>query len=418
MASPLLPPGYLHTDGAAIVDAAGRRVRLAGVNWYGCDCTALVVGGLDHQPLEVLCRLIVSLGFNTLRLPFCVELVADNPAVDHFLDAEPSLTGKTALEIMDAVVAAAGRQGLKVVLDSHRGPAGWSTQENGLWYTREYPESAWINSWVQLARRYAGDSTVIGCDLHNEPGSPPPQASAWPGNGGALWAYGDGRFGGSPRDWAAAATHAANRILSVNPDLLILVEGVRYDPAGPPGNNGVYWFGGNLTGMRSGAFPHRLRPARIDLEVPNRLVYSVHDYGPDMYRAIPWCQAGSTAANPDACYSVCDATWGFIVEEGIAPVLVGEFGTPNGRKPGDRTPPQLYTDVNPQNPQGSWFSYLIQYIRDHDLHWTYWALNGTQSQAPGRDARNVEWYGVLDPIWAGVASEPLMRKLESIQTAA
>src|SRR5947209_15649602 len=99
MASPLLPPGYLHTDGAAIVDAAGRRVRLAGVNWYGCDCTALVVGGLDHQPLEVLCRLIVSLGFNTLRLPFCVELVADNPAVDHFLDAEPSLTGKTALEI-------------------------------------------------------------------------------------------------------------------------------------------------------------------------------------------------------------------------------------------------------------------------------------------------------------------------------
>lgn len=417
MPSSLLPPGYLHTDGAGIVDAEDRPVQLAGVNWYGCDCSAMVVGGLDHQPLEVLCSRIVGLGFNTIRIPFCVQLVTENPVVNQYLDAEPPLVGKPALEILDAVIDAAGREGLKVILDSHRGPAGWSTQENGLWYAQAYLETAWIDSWERLARRYAGNSTVIGCDLHNEPGSPPPDASAWPGNGGALWGCGDGRFGGSRRDWAAAAMRAGNRILDVNPDLLILVEGVRYDPAGPTENNGVYWFGGNLTGVRSSALPRRLRPLRIELDVPNRLVYSVHDYGPDMYRGIPWCQAGSTAATPDACNRVWDETWGFIVNEGIAPVLVGEFGTPNGRKPGDAMPPEMYTDVNADNPQGSWFSYLIQYIRDHSLHWTYWALNGTQSQAPGRDARNVEWYGVLDPHWSGVASEPMMRKLESIQAS-
>lgn len=415
MCAQLLPSGYLHTQGTAIVDENGHPVHLAGVNWYGFDCNSMVVGGLDHQSLDAICRLIADLGFNTIRLPFCVELVQQNPAITRYLDAEPSLQGKPALEIMDVVIAAAGNHGLKIILDSHRAAAGWSTQENGLWYTREYPESAWLQGWETLARRYLNNPTVIGCDLHNEPASPPPNPSAWPANGGSLWGYGNPLFGGERRNWADAATDGGNHILSINPHLLILVEGVRYDPAGPAENNGTFWPGGNLTGAAHSAIPHRIGAVQISLDVPNQLVYSVHDYGPNMYRQLPWCQLGSTASTPDACNQVWDHTWGFIVQQNLAPVLVGEFGTPNGQRPGDSASPQDYTDVNDRDAQGNWFTYLVQYIQDHNLHWTYWCLNGTQCQAPGRHPGHPDWYGVLNPDWTSVASQPLLQKLQSIQ---
>jgi endoglucanase len=407
--------GYLHTEGSRILDRNNQPVRLAGVNWYGFDCNSMVPGGLGRTTIESTCSQIAELGFNCIRLPFCVQAVAENQPMTHYLDAEPDLNGKTSLEIMDELVACAGRHGLRVILDSHRGPAGWSTQENGLWYTQEYPENAWLDAWETLVKRYAGNSTVIGCDLHNEPGSPPPNPNLWPANGGSQWGFGDGLFG-NHRDWAAAATRAGNRILGINPNLLIFVEGVREDPAGPIENNNSYWFGGNLTGVRSVALPRRLQPARVKLDVPNRLVYSVHDYGPAMYSRLPWCQLGTTASSPDACFAVWDKTWGFILEEEIAPVYLGEFGTPNGLKQDrDNDPSDHYTHPNDTNPQGAWFSYLAQYIKQHDIHWTYWCINGTQSQAPGRTAGHVEGYGILDPTWKQVASQPLMDQLRSIQ---
>jgi endoglucanase len=398
--------GYLHTTGASIVDDAGEPVRIAGVNWYGGDCQSMVVGGLDHRPLDDICNTIASLGFNTVRLPFCVQLVHENPPITAYLHAEPSLIGKRALEIMDVVIATCGR---------HGGPAGWSTQENGLWYTQAYGEDVWLESWEEVVRRTAADSTVIGCDLHNEPGSPAREQSMWPANGGALWGHGDPLFGGPPRDWAAAATRAGNRILAINPNLLIFVEGVRVDPSGPAENGNSYWPGGNLSGVGHAAFPHRLTPVRVTLDVPNRLVYSVHDYGPAMYHGLPWCQLGSTASTPDACNAVWDRTWGFIAQEGIAPVWIGEFGTPNGCRAGDRTDPRLYTQVNDTHPQGAWFTYLVNYIREHNLHWTVWCLNGTQSLAPGRNPTKPEGYGILDATWSAIASDPLMAALQSIQ---
>ena len=92
------------------------------------------------------------------------------------------------------------------------------------------------------------------------------------------------------RDWAAAAERGGNAVLEVNPDLLIFVEGVRGDPSGPifGGELQLYWPGGNLCGVahRGGA---RRAPRPIKLSIADRLVYSVHDYGPDMHPQMPWC---------------------------------------------------------------------------------------------------------------------------------
>jgi endoglucanase len=407
----LLPDGRLHTRGARIVDRDGRRVRFAGVNWYGFETPAMVVGGLDHASLDDICGRIVELGFNMIRLPFSVEMVRRQDGVVDHLAREPSLRGRRPVEVMDRVIDAAGRHRLKVVLDSHRSDASWSLQSNGLWYTPEYTEATWLETWITLVDRYREDPTVVGCDLRNEPGSPPQDPTALPRLGGAEWGS-----GGGLRDWAAAAERAGNAILDHAPDLLVCVEGVRDDPAGPwfDGAPRSYWPGGNLCGVdRAGG--DRAVPRPIRLNRPDRLVYSVHDYGPDMAPGLPWAQLDSTASTPAACRAVWDQLWGHLVRRDVAPVWVGEFGTPNGRRHGDPAPPERFTDRNDINPQGSWFTYLVDYIRDLGLSWSIWALNGTQSPGPGRSPDETEWYGVLDPTWTSAASAPMLARLRTIQ---
>jgi endoglucanase len=58
----------LSTSGRFIVDAHGKRVRLAGVNWYGAHLG--VAPGLDRTDRRSLARRIAGLGFNSVRLPF------------------------------------------------------------------------------------------------------------------------------------------------------------------------------------------------------------------------------------------------------------------------------------------------------------------------------------------------------------
>lgn len=414
-----IPPGQLRTEGARIVGGDGGTVRLAGVNWYGAEGEHMVPGGLDRRSVDDVCAMIVGLGFNHIRLPYCDQLVFDNPPISSGLDANPALQGRSALEVVDAVIASAARHGLRVVIDNHRSDAGWSAQGNGLWYSKRFSEARWLQSLRFMAERYRGDETVIGIDLRNEPGSPAVDGEQFPRNGGAAWGQPDGRTMRWPRDWAAAAERGGNAVLSINPRLLVFVEGVRSDPAGPviDGRHHTYWPGGNLCGVRS-AGGRRRAPRPITLQVAGRLVYSVHDYGPDMHREMPWCQLTSTARTPDACRSVWEQTWGFIARHGIAPVYVGEFGTPNGLARGDTTAPHLYTDTNAVVAQGAWFSHLVAYMNELQVSWAYWALNGDQSAGVGRSAGEPDWYGVLTPDWSGPASEPMMAKLSTMQVHA
>lgn len=140
------------------------------------------------------------------------------------------LLNKTSLEIMDILINYAGSLGLKVILDRHRPDA---SGQSPLWYTATTSEATWINDWVTLANRYKGNTAVIGADLHNEPHDP------------ACWGCGNTTI-----DWRLAAERAGNAILAVEPNWLIIVEGIQTV-------NGVsYWWGGNL--MAAGQYPVRL----------------------------------------------------------------------------------------------------------------------------------------------------------------
>ena len=62
----------LSTSGRFIVDTHGRRVRLAGVNWYGASEDIGVPAGLDRTNRGTLAGLIAAQGFNSVRFPFSV----------------------------------------------------------------------------------------------------------------------------------------------------------------------------------------------------------------------------------------------------------------------------------------------------------------------------------------------------------
>ncbi|HKC73370.1 MAG TPA: glycoside hydrolase family 5 protein [Chloroflexota bacterium] len=328
------PARYLHTHGTRLENAAGREVHLTGVNWFGLETCAFVPHGLWSRNWRAMMLQIRSLGFNTIRLPFSNQLLDPQSrpnAIDYKLN--PDLKGLSGLQIMDTIVTEARVLGLKVILDRHRPDCG---AQSPLWYTDHYSEARWIADWVRLARRYAGNDAVIGADLHNEPHGP------------ATW--GDGN---RATDWRLAAERAGNAILRVNPHWLIFVQGVE-------AYRGThYWWGGNLMGAAS---------APVRLAVPHRLVYEVHDYGPEV-----WLQSWFGAANfPHNLPRLWDKRWGYLQQQGLAPVFVGEFGG----KEVDR------------GKEGSWIHTLVTYIRAHGLSYTFWCLNPNSGDTGGLLANN------------------------------
>lgn len=74
------------------------------------------------------------------------------------------------------------------------------------------------------------------------------------------------------------------------------------------------WWGGGLAGVAT-------RP--VTLAVPNRVVYSPHDYPASVFGQ-PWFSAANGPANLGGIW---DKNWGYLAKTGIAPIALGEFGT-------------------------------------------------------------------------------------------
>ncbi len=304
-----LPPLPLRAAGRFIVDATGRRVKLAGVNWAGGHLPREVPDGLDVAPLEALVATLRENGFNSVRLTFSNEMVETNPVVaPETVAANPRFVGARALDVFDATIAALNDAGILVILNNHTSDSVWccgDQDDNMLWYNERYPESAWIADWQALALRYRDVPAVVGVDLRNEPRFP------------ALWDDGLG----PAYDWPAAAERAGNAVLETNPDWLVFVEGIQYAKF--------------LTDVPE-------RP--IVLALPGRLVYSAHDYA--------WFHA----EDADAATVAADLEhrWGYLLASdppGPMPVWLGEFGT---------------------NGDGLWFRAIVAYLAESDADWCWW----------------------------------------------
>eukprot|EP01111_Echinosteliopsis_oligospora_P013210 TRINITY_DN4677_c0_g1_i1.p1 TRINITY_DN4677_c0_g1~~TRINITY_DN4677_c0_g1_i1.p1 ORF type:complete len:387 (+),score=70.43 TRINITY_DN4677_c0_g1_i1:487-1647(+) len=358
------PAFPLRTEGRYIVDSNGDRVRLAGVNWYGADQADFVVGGLHVATLSDISQQIVSFGFNFVRIPFSNQLVEQNPIVaNKSLVANPSFFGMRALDILDLVIERLTDDGIMIMLDNHVSDAIWccnTNDGNGLWYTSNYTKQQWIDDWMFLVKRYSHIKHFIAVDLRNEIR----QATIDGKQYTPVWG------GGSEQDWHSVATEIGNTILSINPDLLIVVEAIEYAL--------------DFTGIFK-------QP--VVLNISNKVVYEAHNYR--------WDQG----------YNSCEDYWGSLkwlslLSDNTAPVILGEFGTCN------IADSCVYSTV--PSSQGLYFNCLIEAIQEYSIDWAYWTLDGTQSSS--RSFGAPEGYGVFNPYWNSSASNLLTRVLQSVAT--
>jgi endoglucanase len=292
--------------------------------------------GLWTRDYKDMLKQIAGLGFNTVRLPFSLESLeaSTTSGIDFANGRNADLKGKTPLQVLDAVIVEAARHGLMVILDNH------SQADDGymypLWFGQSgYTEADWIAMWKKLAARYIDQRNVIAFDLKNEP------------HGSASWGT------GGPNDWRRAAQVAGNAVLRVNPRMLLVIEGIEAPVAG--GTLERHWWGGNLEGVRT-------QPVR--LELPDRVIYSPHEYGPEVF-AQPWFGAPNMSAKLAQRWK---AGFGYIVNSNTAPVLVGEFGVKN---------------VSAASVEGQWFRQFADYLSDSGISWTYWAWNPNSGDTGG-----------------------------------
>ena len=121
----------LSTSGRFIVDAHGKRVRLAGVNWYGASEDMGVPAGLDCIDRNALAELIAKQGVNCVRFPFSLWMTEQTtPVADEYLLQNPDLHGSTPMQVYDACVAALTGAGLIVIPNCHMLFGGWCCADN------------------------------------------------------------------------------------------------------------------------------------------------------------------------------------------------------------------------------------------------------------------------------------------------
>jgi endoglucanase len=334
-----LASGYFHTSGNQILDDEGRPATLNGISWFGLETKDRVPHGLWQRSLDSYLDQLKGLGYNLLRIPWSDDIfkpLAPGRKLNINYSENPELKELTPLQVLDKLVEKAGQRGIRILLDRHRPD---ENAQSELWYTATVSETTWIEHWKALAVRYRTNATVIGADLHNEP------------HGKATWGSGDEKT-----DWRLAAERAGNAVLSIQSNWLIVVEGV-----GRVGNDS-YWWGGNLLGVAS-------HPVR--LKVPQRVVYSPHDYGP----GVSGQQWFNDADFPKNLVAVWDKHWGYIHRQGLAPVLVGEFG-------GRAVDASAETDPM-RKKEAVWQNALVDYIRDNRMYWTYWCWNPNSGDTGG-----------------------------------
>ncbi|KAL2008531.1 hypothetical protein VTN00DRAFT_6725 [Thermoascus crustaceus] len=348
---PFTPP--FHTKGRRILDARNASVKLTSVNWYGASDVNFIPSGLDVRHRDEIAALIRGLGFNSVRLPYADEMVRKNPLISPRLlaanldlvpNAGEGSEGARALDVFTAVVESLTAAGLFVIVNNHITQATWCCDANlcdagwsndwlggSLLCRVSQTEEQWIENWETVMSPLAQNPLVIGADLRNE------VRGLW---GTMQW-----------DSWASAAEKAAERLLNMNPNWLMIVEGVSS--------------ANDLSGVRH-------RP--VELSHPDRVVYSAHVYA--------WSGWGSLYPYSRRTYESFATdmrkNWAYLLEEDRAPVWVGEVGTSDKPDEGDQ----------------NYWNHLVRFLKEVDASWGYWAIN------PRKPAAN-EWesYGLVGDGW-------------------
>jgi endoglucanase len=303
-----LPAGYLSVSGNQIISGNGQNVRLACVGYnepsgnYAADMSA-----------------IANAGFNCVRYPY--------------YDASLNLS------TMDAIVSAAQASNIRVIFDHHGNEADnncLSQQANGLWY--DLNDSTGSNSnntdgcgepgtityatfrqnWINIATHYAGNTTVIGFDLDNEP-----LVGGTGTNANLTW----GANTSPSADLQAMYNDVGSAIHAVDPGALIICEG-------PINYTYVYLNGAT---MPVEGLADLTQAKTYPINVAGKILYSIHEY--------PQAISG---INPDSGATHIQGMnqgWGYLESTNTAPVFIGEMGADLDNSNGDLSDEQAWANM-------------------------------------------------------------------------
>lgn len=415
---------WLHAVGSRLYDKDGNQVWLTGANWFGMNCTENFPHGLWSADADELLSSVADHGINIIRFPISTELLLSwmngepykpvglTASKDPYYMFNPDFcdeNGDTmdSMGIFDVLMKKCKKYGIKALIDIHS-PASHNSGHNyNLWYYEPSAADAdnmaansktgeeinydmWIESVTWLAEKYKNDDTIIAYDLKNEP-------HGKRGYNGTTCPTDIAKWDDSEdlNNWAFAATECGNSILDVNPNALILIEGVEQYPKTEKGYTydtadiwqasadvspwyGAWW-GGNLRGVKD--YP-------IDFGSKSRnsqIVYSPHDYGPSVYNQT-WFDKDFTTQTllDDYWYD----TWAYINDQDIAPLLIGEWG---GHMDGGKNQ--------------KWMELLRDYMIDNHINHTFWCLNPNSGDTGGLlDSSFTVWddekYDLFEPsLW-------------------
>ena len=263
-----LAAGY-HVANGKIYEPNGQEVQVRGISHFGFNATILQPQYLWAMGWKEQIAQIKSLGFNAVRVPFVPETLYSTAKVDQLSYIDPSrnpeLIGKTPLQVLDLWMAEANRVGLFIMLDFHsvsslrQYPQWWVSNpaDFNLTYNKQaYTADNWRRDLALVAKRYAHLPKFFGIDVFNEP------------YGEVRWTHANPNL-----SWKGSVESAANAILAVNPNLLIMVQGISGNFDGVENTNIPINWGEDLQ-------PQAYLPLNI---AQDKLVFVPHTYGPDVF---------------------------------------------------------------------------------------------------------------------------------------
>lgn len=376
---------WLHVnENAEIVDMNGNPVWMTGVNWFGYNVGSQIFDGAWSANVHHCLDLIADHGFNLLRVPMSTEIILQwknkkpDPIIKLNEYENPELTiegveGGTPMysfDIWNQVVAWCRENGIKIMMDIHSATTNAAGHNYALWYDSNFSTDDWLEALSWFADYYKDDDTVIAIDLKNEPHGKTDDG---------IFAKWDGST--DENNWRYAAERGAKACLDKNPNLLIMVEGIEVYPKFEEGESweshsvdyarypwspyhGAWW-GANFRGAKE--FP-------VDLgEYQSQLVYSPHDYGPEVWKQ-DWFyldDSSKTFTRQTLLDDYWYDTWAYLVEEKISPLLMGEWGG------------WVDDEHDKTGENRHWLQEIRDYMIDKHIHHTFWCFNENSSDTGG-----------------------------------
>jgi aryl-phospho-beta-D-glucosidase BglC (GH1 family) len=246
-----------------------------------------------------------------------------------------------------------------------------------------YNETIWLQDLKTLAglSKSLGVNNIIGIDIYNEP-----------------WDY-------SWQDWKTLVEHAYAAIDSVNPNLLIFVQGISASSGNQTGVSGTVVqtpYGSAATNPNWGENLYEAgnNPPNVPKE---RLVYSPHTYGPSVAVQPQFLDPSNSACaglqGDDAANAKCQMVinptllkqgweehFGYLKQLGYA-VIVGEWGGnldwPKGKA--STRDQQMWSYLNTQSPgvDEQWQDAFASYMASKGIESCYWSINPESGDTGG-----------------------------------